>query len=83
MKPIPLIQQIKCVEREIGLRQRVYPGWVVQRRLSREEADYQIAAMQAVLETLQRGRQGELFDGARRQSEPLDSIVYWDSVEGA
>ena len=48
-----LDQQIECVSREIGMRQRVYPGWVKAGRMSQTKADHEIAAMQAVLTTLQ------------------------------
>lgn len=50
--PIPLPVQIAEIEREIALRARVYPRWVVDKRLSQAAADRQIAAMQAVLRTL-------------------------------
>jgi hypothetical protein len=46
-------QQIACVEREIRMRERVYPGWVSGGRMSQAKADHEIAAMKAVLTTLQ------------------------------
>jgi hypothetical protein len=49
---VTLVQQIKCVEREIGMRQRVYPRWIEAKRMTQKKADEEIAAMQAVLETL-------------------------------
>ena len=51
-----LDEQIKAVEREIGMRARVYPAWVRGKRMSQEKADHEIAAMQAVLKTLQQLR---------------------------
>ncbi len=48
-----LDQQIECVSREIGMRARVYGGWVRAGRMSQAKADHEIAAMQAVLTTLQ------------------------------
>lgn len=53
-------EQIKAVEREIGMRERVYPGWVAAKRMSQAKAEHEIAAMRAVLKTLQ-----ELRDGHR------------------
>jgi len=53
MMPISLEQQIKCVGREIGLRRNVYPKFLMSGRITQEKADYEIAAMEAVLETLQ------------------------------
>lgn len=50
--PIPLAEQIQCVEREIALRKRVYPRRVSDRKMSQAQADKQLAAMTAVLDTL-------------------------------
>lgn len=51
--PIPLDEQIACVEREIKLRQRVYPRRVADRRMTQALADKQIALMEAVRDSLQ------------------------------
>ena len=45
-------EQIKCVLREIGMRERVYPRWIEQRKLLPKKAEREIALMRAVLETL-------------------------------
>lgn len=50
---IPLERQIKCVAREIGMRERVYPRWVAQGKMSQKVADEEIEAMRAVLASLQ------------------------------
>ena len=50
---ISLDQQIRSVEREIGLRIFWYPKWVESRKLSQKNADHELAAMRAVLRTLQ------------------------------
>jgi hypothetical protein len=47
-----LLEQIKSVEREIALRKRAYPRWVAQQRMSRQQAEREILAMEAVRETL-------------------------------
>lgn len=49
---ISLDEQIKCVRRELALRERVYPGWVKSGRMNPERAAREIASMQAVLDTL-------------------------------
>lgn len=49
---ISLDDQIKCVEREIGMRKRVYARWVENKRMTQAKADQETAAMQAVLDTL-------------------------------
>ena len=50
--PIPLDAQIRCVEREIEMRERVYKRWVDERRLTQKVADREINTMRAVLATL-------------------------------
>lgn len=55
---IPLEAQIKCVEREITFRRRVYARRISQGRMSEIFADQQIKLMTAVLETL-KGLRGE------------------------
>lgn len=47
-----LAEQIACVEREIGFRERCYPGWVRGHKLTQAKADHELGAMRAVLETL-------------------------------
>lgn len=49
---ITLEQQIACVRRELALRQRVYPKWVSAGRMKQADADKELAAMQAVHDTL-------------------------------
>jgi hypothetical protein len=49
---ISLIEQITCVRREIGYRERVYPRWVAANKLKPDKAAYELAAMKAVLSTL-------------------------------
>lgn len=49
----PTLQdQIACVEREIAMRERVYPHWVRGGRLKQDKADREIETMRAVLATL-------------------------------
>ena len=48
-----LEEQVRCVEREIRCRRRVYPRWVEERRMSQAAADHELACMEAVLVTLQ------------------------------
>lgn len=44
--------QIAEVERELKMRERVYPNLVRRRDMRQSEADYHLACMTAVLETL-------------------------------
>lgn len=55
---IPLADQIRCVGREIGLRRNVYPKWVASGRMKQQDADREIAAMEAVLATLKGLQEG-------------------------
>lgn len=54
-----LQEQIDCVRREIGMRERVYPRWVASGKMTQTKADHEIATMREVLETL--GRWREVF----------------------
>lgn len=49
---VPLADQIACVERELAMRRRVYPGWVANGRMQIVTAELEITRMVAVLETL-------------------------------
>jgi hypothetical protein len=47
---ITAARKLKCVERELAMRQRVYPGWVLKGRMTADQARGEIAVMQAILE---------------------------------
>lgn len=49
---ISLDGQIKAAERELAMRQRIYPGWVNAKRMTVHKASEEIAAMAAILKTL-------------------------------
>lgn len=49
---ISLWQQIDEARRELDLRKEAYPKWVAAGRLSQEQADRQVARMEAILQTL-------------------------------
>lgn len=38
----------KCVKRELELRKRVYPKWVLAKRMSQQKADYEIQEMEKI-----------------------------------
>lgn len=50
---------IKCIEREIGMRMRVYPRWVEQKKMTQEKALTEINTMQAILEQLKKDKDNE------------------------
>lgn len=43
-----------CAEREVRQRQRVYPRFVAEGRMKLDQAEYQIAVMQAIAEDYNR-----------------------------
>lgn len=49
---VPVREQIRCVEREVRLRRSAYVRWVASGRMKQAQADREIAAMEAVLDTL-------------------------------
>lgn len=50
--------QIRSAEREVRMRERVYPGWVERGRMKQSAADQEIALMKAIVETLKKAREG-------------------------
>jgi len=50
---ITIRRQIQCIERELGIRKAVYPKQVACGKMAKEQADGEIAAIKAVLHTLQ------------------------------
>lgn len=54
MAEITLEQQIACVERELGMREKVYPRWVNKHppKMTPKTAEHELAAMRAVRESL-------------------------------
>ena len=55
---VPIEAQIACIERELGFRQKLYPRWVTQGKLTKEAADVELERMDAVLASLRRIQQG-------------------------
>jgi hypothetical protein len=55
---VSLADQIASVQREIAMRERVYPKWVSAGRMKQVAADRELAAMRAVLATLEALRNG-------------------------
>lgn len=51
-EPVPMQHQRECAERELKMRRRAYPRWVEQGRMTQLQADREIRAMEAVVETL-------------------------------
>lgn len=58
-KPIGLGAMIIAAERELGMRKRVYPKWVLGGRMSKAFADHELAAMAAIVDRLKADLQKE------------------------
>ncbi|HND55970.1 MAG TPA: hypothetical protein PLV92_26315 [Pirellulaceae bacterium] len=52
-RAVPLHVQIDAAKRELGLRRKVYPRLVAKGQLRQSSADEEIAAMTAIVETLE------------------------------
>lgn len=58
--PPTLNEQIAEVERELGMRRRVYPLRVSEKKMGQKRADLQLDRMEAVLKTLKTVRKLEV-----------------------
>ena len=56
---VPIAAQIACAQREYSYRQRLYPRWVADGKLTQAEATHQLQCMYAILTTLQQVARGE------------------------
>lgn len=79
---INLEQQIKCVRRELALRQNVYPKWVATGKKKKDDADHEIAAMQAVHDTLMAVKDREDATAAARLPTPEPPPPDHDNIRG-
>ena len=41
-------RKLKCIDRELGMRRRVYPGFVNRGKMSQQAADEEIAVLEAI-----------------------------------
>lgn len=64
-KEAPNIErQLACVQRELKMREQVYPRWVREGKMTQRQMDQELEDMRAVEATLQSIReQGDLFGG--------------------
>lgn len=45
-------EMLACVDRELKMRERVYPDWVAQQRMSEKKSQHELATMRAVREVV-------------------------------
>ena len=63
-------EMLACVEREIKMRERVYPDWTQMGRMSPKKAAHELATMRAVREVIvalpiEPSKQADLFGSAQ------------------
>lgn len=56
---VSIAEQIACVKRELGMRERVYGRWVEVGKMTQAKAERETREMRAVLATLERVEQEE------------------------
>ncbi len=75
-----IIEQIKCIEREIGMRERVYPRWIESKKMTQQKADEEIRIMRGVLKTLNLVK--DLYFGLLKEMEmPKIERIYDVEIE--
>jgi hypothetical protein len=62
MTAIPYSEQLREIRREIAVRERVFPRWVENGKISQKDADRKLAIMRAVADTLAPLARGEELD---------------------
>lgn len=55
------LQKLRCVERELKMRKKVYPRWVRNGNMAADQADYEIAVMTEVVNEYSAKVQPELL----------------------
>lgn len=58
---VTLQEMIASAKRELALRQRNYPHWVLKGRMDEATATHEIEAMAAIVRYLEKQNQGELL----------------------
>ena len=66
---VSLADEITCIEREIGFREKCYPRWVREKKLTQQAADTEMERMRAVLKRLQAARIADVFTSTDGQTE--------------
>lgn len=80
---LPIDDLVRAAERELAMRERLYPQWVKGGRMTQEKADHEIQAQRQIVETMllfQRFRQ-PIFDTVTRRLSALRSVESHPAVE--
>ena len=68
----PLADQLECAQRELGLRQRTYPKWVAQGRITEAKAQHEIECMSSIVESIKKLKMLEEVSQEMQESQPFD-----------
>jgi hypothetical protein len=52
-------EKLRCVERELEMRRRIYPRWVATNKMTQKKADHEIACFEAIVEDYRKIVKGE------------------------
>lgn len=72
---VSLQDQLKCVKREAAMRRNVYPKWVASGKWTQEQANREIAAMDAVVETIQRRLSLAVEEGCLEAAADFERVL--------
>lgn len=56
---ITAADKLACVKRELSMRERVYPRWVENKKMTQQQADRETAAMRAIVADYEAQAAGE------------------------
>lgn len=56
---------IECAQRELKMRNRLYPGWVISGKIDRDKASHELDCMSDIVEILKQQKQPDLFHGSK------------------
>jgi hypothetical protein len=71
---ISIGEQLACAKREVAMRKGLYPKWVAGERMTQAKADQEIAAMEAIVATLER-------EAARERLRAEPSSYAWSDEQ--
>lgn len=80
--PVTLDEQIACVDRELGMRRKLYPRWVASGKLTQANADAELWRLEAVRETLACAKReaADRSPHAVLSSVDIQAVASWDVI---
>jgi hypothetical protein len=66
-----IADQLTCAKRELAMRRNAYPKWIASGRMKPATADHEIAAMEAIVATLQKLQDLEDISREMQDEMPL------------